>query len=186
MYMKYIALFVIFCTVFIACEQKKTQKSVKETAKNEKYLNTKDETIVFDSIAPIKIIYKDSIVDWKGYFKVTKALEGLKETTPNEALNAAEELVKDVELMRDSITVKVLDERGMRARMNVLFNQALRLQEMKDIPAITVDEIIKQTQGLFTIFRMINTKINAIYEQNDFEKELIEEDFFFSKLDSIE
>ncbi|MDO3695393.1 hypothetical protein QVZ41_11135 [Wenyingzhuangia sp. chi5] len=183
--MKYITLFVTFCAVFIACEQKKTETAVK-AENDEKYLSAKDETIIFDSVAPVKVIYKDSILDWKGYFKVTEDLKRLKKTTPNEVLSVAEELVKDVALMRDSITVKVLDERGMRARMNALYNQSLRLQEMKDIPAITVPEITKQTQGLFTIFRMINTKINAIYEQNDFEQELLDDNFFFSKIDSIQ
>ncbi|MGY5354741.1 hypothetical protein [Wenyingzhuangia sp. IMCC45467] len=183
--MKYITLFVIFCVVFIACEQKKSETTVK-AENDEKYFSAKDEIIVFDSLSPVNIIYKDSIVGWKGYFEVTDDLERIKKTSPNEVLSSAEELVKDVALMRDSITVKVLDEKGMRARMNTLYNQALRLQEMKEIPAITVPEITKQTQGLFTIYRMINTKINAIYEQNNFEKELVDDNFFFSKLDSIE
>lgn len=182
--MKYITLFVIFYTVFIACEQKKTKTAI-NAENDEKYLSTKDEIIVFDSLAPVEVIYKDSIIGWKGYFKVTEDLKRLKKTTPNEVLNTAEELTKDVELMKDSITVEVLNDRGMRARINTLYNQSLRLQEMKDIPAITVPEIIKQTQGLFAIFRMINTKINAIYEQNDFERELVEDNFFFSKIDSI-
>ena len=182
--MKYILLLIVFCTVFIACEQKKTKATI-QAEKDEKYLNIKDEIIVFDSLVPVELVYKDSVVGWKGYFQVTEDLKRIKKATPNEVLNAAEELTKDVALMRDSITVKAIDDRGMRARINALYNQSLRLQEMREIPAITVPEIKKQAQGIFTIYSMIIEKINAIYEQNNFEKELIEDDFFFSKIDSI-
>lgn len=184
--MKQKSLLVFIIVVFaLSCKKDKDKKNT-EVVSIDKYQNIKDNIVVFDSFAPVKVVYKDSLLGWKGYFDVQEDLELLKKTTPNEALGLSEKLVKDVALMKDSITVKTLDEKGMRARMNTLYNQALRLQEMKEIPAITVPEITKQTQGLFTLYRMINTKINAIYEQNDFEKELLEDDFFFSKLDSIE
>lgn len=167
----------------------KNNKNKKETEKNEvsseKYLNIKDEVIVFDSLAFVDVVYKDSIKDWKGYFKVAKDLDFLKKTTPNEVLSASDELVKDVTLMRDSITVQTLNEKGIKARLNALYNQSLRLKEMKSIPAIKVSEIIDETKGLFSIYRMINHKINALYEQVNFEKDLKEENFFFSKIDSI-
>lgn len=178
-----LALFI--AVVMISCGSNEDNKTIKKSS-NDKYKNIKDEVIVFDSVAPVKIMYPDSIIGWKGYFQVKENLQDFKRNTPHEVMTMAEGLVANIELMKDSITVKTLDDKGIRSRINVLLNQALRLQDMKNIPAITVPEVVKQTQGLFTVYRMINHKINAIYQQNDFENELIEEDFFFSKLDSIE
>ncbi len=171
----------------VSCQkEKKQEKQVTINTSKEKYFNAKDAVIIFDSIPEVTIFQKDSIANWKGYFRVKKSLEKIKRTTPNEILVVSKDLVKEIKVMRDSISVISLRERGMRARINALYNQSLRLQEMKNIPAITVPKIVKQAKGLFSIFRMINHKINAIYEQKNFEKELIEDEFFFSKIDSIQ
>ncbi|MDO6738340.1 hypothetical protein [Wenyingzhuangia sp. 2_MG-2023] len=180
------ALYILLTGLLIACQESK-EKSSEEVVVNDdrKYFNPKDEFIQFDTLVTEGTVYKDSISSWKGYQKVKETLEKLKKNTPNDVLNISDELVGNVVLMRDSITVDLLKIKGMRARIHTLYNQSLRLQEMKDIPAITVPEIKKQTQGLFVIFRMINRKITAIYQQVDFENELENDEFFFSKIDSI-
>lgn len=165
-------------------EDEKEQESVVVSA--EKYNNPKDEIIEFDTIKHVKIVYKDSIADWKGYHRVQQTLERISTTSPNEVLSSADELVKNIIVMKDSILIKALIKKGIKARINGLYNQSLRLQDMKHIPAITVKEITNQTQGLFVIFRMINRKINAIYDQVDFENDMKNDTFFFSKIDSIQ
>ncbi len=175
----------VFFLLLISCKEvvKEKQEIKKET---EKYKNPKDEIIVFDTLKDITIQYKDSITNWKGYYRVKDVLESLKTTTPNEVLSNADDLVKDIKSMKDSMVVVSLRTQGMRARINGLYNQALRLQDMSNIPAITVKEVTKETRGLFKLFGMINKKINAIYNQVDFEKEMKADDFFFSKIDSIQ
>lgn len=174
-------------SVLAACKtDKKVSISEENTQEQKKYSNPKDEFVQFDTLKAEAVVYKDSIANWKGYHKVVETLEKLKNNTPNEALNISEELVDNVKLMKDSITVTQLKIRGVRARLNALYNQSLRLKEMKNIPAITIPEVKKQTQGLFVIFRMINRKIDAVYKQIDFENELVKENFVFSKLDSIQ
>lgn len=176
----------ILITILSCTIDKKNKKSKEiENLSTEKYFNAKDEVLVFDSISMSIPSQNDSLADWKGYQKVKEGLLKFKKTTPNEVLVGAEEFVGNVKVMNDSITISLLDERSLKARINALYNQSLRLQEMKDIPSITVEEIEKQTKGLFSIFRMINHKIDAIYKQEEFEKELLEDDFFFSKMDSI-
>lgn len=186
--MKYSNIFIISTFFLIlSCQHTKVEKEVDSSlVSKEKYENPKDNTVTFDKIIDINVRYKDSITTWKGYHKVKQRLESLKTTTPNEVLNISEDFIKEVKLMRDSITVKSLNIKGMKSRINALYNQSLRLQEMKTIPAITVEEVRKQTEGLFVIVRLIDAKINAIYEQKKFENELLEEDFFFSKIDSIQ
>lgn len=170
--------------LMISCTDHKDNETENDIP-TEKYQSIKDDVFVFDSLPSVDIVYKDSILVWKEYFNVKEQLSYFKKTSPNDVLGMSENLVKEIAFMRDSIRVEILNVKGMRARMNTLYNQALRLQEMKDITAITVPEIKKQTTGLFVLFRMMNTKINAIYEQNQFEKDLLEDEFFFSKLDSI-
>lgn len=186
--MKYLGLFIMSVFVFLtSCKQNTKESGVAQVlVEKTKYYNPKDETIAFDSIKKVKISYKDSIITWKGYHKVKEKLAKYRSTSPNEILSSSEELLADVKLMRDSITIVALKDKGIRARINALYNQSLRLREMKEIPAITVPEVVKQTQGMYVIFRMINSKINAIYDQINFEKELIEDDFMFSKIDSIQ
>ncbi len=172
--------------ILVACQSEKKESDDKTVSLENKYASPKDSQQVFDTVVGVKLVYKDSIINWKGYHKVQETLKLMKKNTTNEVLSLSEQLVENVTLMRDSITVKTLDEKGMRARINALYNQALRLQEMKSIPAITIPEVKKQTQGLFVIFRMINRKANAIYRKQDFEKEMLQEDFIFSKIDSIQ
>jgi len=170
-----------------SCIIDKTNKEEKEMSKlsDKKYYNAKDEVLIFDNATMQTPFYNDSLAAWEGYIKVKESLEKFKKTTPNDILGDAEAFTKDVKFMRESIAISILNERSLKARINALYNQSLRLQEMKEIPSITVEEIEKQVKGMFSIFRMINHKINAIYEQEDFEKDLLESNFFFSKLDSI-
>lgn len=170
----------------IACNQTKGSSKVIEKQEGaKKYSDPKDVFTQFYTLEDEVFLHKDSIVLWEGYQRVKESLENLKNNTPNEVLNSSENLVQNASWMRDTITVKVLNNKGMRARMNTFYNQSLRLQDMKNIPSITIPEIKKQTEGLFIIFRMINRKIDAIYKQEDFENDLLEDDFIFSKLDSI-
>lgn len=173
-------------SLLIACNQSKnTSKVVDEESKLKKYSDPKDEFMQFDNLKEEKFKYKDSILSWEGYKRVHQSLDKLRNNTPNEVLNLSEELVENTKWMRDTISVEAMKNKGMRARMNTFYNQALRLQEMKSISSITVAEIEKQTAGLFVVFRMVNRKIDAIYEQQNFEKDLLEDDFVFSRLDSI-
>lgn len=179
--------FYIFIAVFIvliSC-QSKVKNDQMVVDKQDKYANVKDEIRVFDTLPSVALKYNDSIVDWKGYLRVKETLRLIKKTSANEVLSTAEVLVKDIVSMRDSIPMDVMEQKGMSARLNGLYNQALRLQEMQEIPAITMAEIAHQTQGLFVLFNTINKKVNAIYDQIDFENKMIEDDFVFSVQDSI-
>lgn len=170
----------------MACDsEKKESKKPEKAEEQKKYSNPKDEFVQFDTITEENVVLIDSIASWKGYHQVKEILERLKNNTPNEVLSTSEELVRKVVLMRDSLEIDLLKKRGVKARINALYNQSLRLQEMAEIPSITIPEVKKQTQGLFVIFRMINRKVNAVYQQQEFENKLIKENFVFSKLDSI-
>ncbi len=183
--MKYMYLLLVLGLCF-ACSKKKEASKSEGTKLMKSYVGEKDKEVKFDTVHLEKVRFKDSIKDWKGYHKIDALLKVLKTSTPNELLYTADDFVKDIKLMKDSIPVESLKKPGMRARINGMYNQALRLKEMSTIPAITVDEVVKQTVGLYAIFNMITTKVNAIYDQENFENELLEEDFIFSKIDSIQ
>ncbi|MGY5351614.1 hypothetical protein ACXGQW_03475 [Wenyingzhuangia sp. IMCC45533] len=174
----------VVALVTFSCKSEIGKKNDTITNK-EKYNNPKDKIIVFDTVGEVPVVYKDSILDWKGYFRVKKTLKKLRKTSVTNVLSSSTVLVKNVKVMKDSISTSLAQNRGIRARINGLYNQSLRLQDMRDIPAITVDEVTKQTQGLFVIFRTIDKKINAIYDQVEFEREMKDDNFFFSKIDSI-
>lgn len=183
--MKYLLIIIanICFLLVVSCQpQKQTPKQIKEKElADSKYINPKDIELIYDSISLGSVKYKDSIKDWKNYYKVQDVLTSIAKTSPNNVLSASDDLVEKIIAMQKKIPVVALRSKGIKARLNALYNQSLRLKEMSTIPAITVDEISQQTAGLFVIFRTIEKKIDAIYEQVNFEQELIKEEFFFLK-----
>ena len=181
--MNRILLLIWVLVLCVACQKK--SKIDKNGQVSLKYLNQKDEVQNIGAVQEVSVVYLDSIESWKGYFKVKESLLALKQTSANEILSQSPHVLEDVILMRDSIPFKDLRVKGMSARLNAMYNQALRLREMQDIPAITAEEITNQTEGLFVLFHMVNQKINAIYDQIDFENQMLEDEFVFSLKDSV-
>jgi len=170
--------------ILIACKQK-NEKLVGDSKELSKYTSAKDLVKEFDSLPSVVLKYKDSVEGWKGYQEVRLTMQSFKKTTANEVLINTVKLVKEIELMRDSFDRPELKVRGMLSIINGLHNQALSLQEMGEISAITIEEISHQTQGLFVLFNMVDKKINAIYDQLDFENKMLQDEFEFSLKDSI-
>ncbi|MDB4297703.1 hypothetical protein N9901_02995 [Flavobacteriaceae bacterium] len=174
--MKKATLLIVVIFSFISCAKKGTTATNVETVK---YYNAKDEMVTFEDFTPLNSSNNKHVKSWKGYQQLKVQLTALKTTTPNEILSLSDELTKTVVLMRDSIRNNDLAISGVKARVNALYNQSLRLQDMQNIPSITAAEIKNQLKGMFTIYSTLNTKIDAVYNQIAFEKELEEEVPFF-------
>lgn len=108
----------------------------------------------------------DSIArKWEAYMKVAEFLKINGAISNEETLYNAKDLVKLTESLKDSIPLENLNNPAMKIRINVLNNEALRLQDMADIKVITDKEILEERQKIYDALSAINYKLNNLTDQ---------------------
>lgn len=106
---------------------------------------------------------------WGDYQVVDERMRPYYKITKNEALQNAEELAFVILDASDTITFKKLDRPDIKIRFNVLYNHALRLQDMNMIPSITDSEVKMEVQQLLEAYSALNDKINVVYKIDQFK-----------------
>jgi hypothetical protein len=109
---------------------------------------------------------------WMTYQMVQSKINGYYSVTKSQALQNARELADLVKNASDSIKIKKLDRPDIKIRFNVLFNHALRLDDMSTINKISDDEVMNEVTSILNAFSAINEKINVIYKIEQYEEEL--------------
>lgn len=109
---------------------------------------------------------------WMTYQMVQSKINGYYSVTKSQALQNARELADLVKNASDSIKIKKLDRPDIKIRFNVLFNHALRLDDMSTINKISDDEVMNEVTSILDAFSAINEKINVIYKIEQYEEEL--------------
>ena len=97
--------------------------------------------------------------------------------SPNDALNNSRELNDITKSIIDSVKPKFLETDAFNARINLLYNETLRLYDMSSISAIKANEVNDQVANILNAFSSVNSKINTILTQNELEKDITEPDF---------
>ncbi len=120
----------------------------------------------------LNTISSKEIKNWTEYNDLKEFIKNFENISPNDALNNALELKSLSKKAKDSIRVDLLKTRAFRARLNVLENEILRLADMTYIPAINSKEVNNQVKKIIDLFSYLNVKINDIYAQNIYEKEM--------------
>lgn len=115
----------------------------------------------------------DSIArTWEAYMKVSEFLKTNGSLSNEESLYNAKDLVKLTEALKDSIPLADLNNPAVKIRLNVLHNEALRLQDMADIKVITNKEITEERQKIYDAFSAINYKLNNMSDQAKINEQL--------------
>lgn len=115
----------------------------------------------------------DSIArKWEAYMKVAEFLKINGAISNEETLYNAKDLVKLTESLKDSIPLENLNNPAMKIRINVLNNEALRLQDMADIKVITDKEILEERQKIYDALSAINYKLNNLTDQAKINEQL--------------
>lgn len=116
---------------------------------------------------------KDSLKAWKAYFEFTEFLTtNFKEISPSMALEYATELSERSKTMNDSLKIRTLNTKGVFARLHTLYSEVLRLNDMEAIPSIKAEEVVEQTRKIASVYNSLNAKINAVYAQKNFDKDV--------------
>lgn len=133
--------------------------------------------------ATIKNRYTKHIDSWEEYQSLKSFLERYVTISPNDALNNALELKLFVEGIKSTSRPKALNIDSFNARVNLLYNEVLRLADMTYISAITPKEVNEQVAKVLAAYAAVNRKVNAIYARKDFENS-VEMNTFFIGIDT--
>ncbi len=115
---------------------------------------------------------KKEIANWEEYQLVDAILINFYAISNAEAMSNAQELTELVTHLKDSIRDKNLMTPPVKARINILHNECLRLNDMTNIPAITPEEVTASVKKILASFSGLNAKLNSHYAITDLESEL--------------
>ena len=123
------------------------------------------------------------VKDWNELQDIDSFFVKYRKITPNEALSNAIELKDLIKRLKDSVKPEKFKIPSLTARINILYNEALRLADLTRIGAIKAQEVNTQVDKTMDAFSNINTKINTILAKMRFENE-IDIDVTFIGLDT--
>lgn len=173
--MKYIYLLVILVFTF-SCQNNEG----KDTVKKPKPLMSIAE--MHSATENVLSTHLKEVKDWNELQDIDSFFVKFRKITPNEALSNAIELKDLIKHLNDSVPEKFKTP-SLTARINILYNEALRLADLTRIGAIKAQEVNTQVDKTMAAFSNINTKINSILAKIRFENE-IDIDVTFIGLDT--
>ena len=181
--MRQITFFTLFILLFSCGEEGKNSSKDKQV--KPKLSVVKQHT----PLMSVNAVFEKEIKDWQDLKTVTVFIKKFEKVSPNEALSNALELRDLVASLKDNEIPKIIDTPAFHARLNVLYNETLRLADITLIPSITSEEVNFQVQKAILAFSSVNSKINTVYEKKRFEDAIdINIDFIgidSTKMDSI-
>ena len=163
--MKYIYILVMLVFTLSCKNNNGTEKAEKPKplmSLVETHAATKD--ILFTHLKEVK--------DWKELKEIDSFFVKFRKITPNEALSNAVELKDLIKRLNDSIRPENFKIPSLTARINILYNEALRLADLTEIGAIKAKEVNTQVAKTMAAFSNVNTKINNILAKIRFETEI--------------
>ena len=128
-------------------------------------------------VSKIQSRFEMDIDSWIEYENLTVFLQQYTSISPNDALNNSRELNDITKSIIDSVQPQFLETAAFKARLNLLYNETLRLYDMSSIPAIKATEVNHQVANILNAFSSVNFKINTILTQSELEKNITEPDF---------
>lgn len=144
----------------------------KEIVKQEDNSEVKSEFSIpkkFKKNIPVKGIFKTEVETWKELNNLDVFLKRFEDISINEALSSATDLSELVASLKDSVIPNKFDKASFKARVNVFYNETLRLADLSTIEDVTINEVNYQIEKVITSYSALNTKINSILEQEKLE-----------------
>lgn len=161
----------VFMVLICSCNGK--NKTTKDVIKKPESSRIKKHT----PTSKIKTKFQIDIDSWTEYENLSTFLQQYTSISPNDALNNSRELNDITKSIIDSVKPKFLETDAFNARINLLYNETLRLYDMSSISAIKANEVNDQVANILNAFSSVNSKINTILTQNELEKGITEPNF---------
>lgn len=149
----------------------------------DKKIAKKETEIVKDTIIrhKIKAIYKEiklnskakkEVENWVEYQKIDEFIVQYHNISLTEALFNANELSELAQQLKDTIRVEKFKISSVKIRLNVLYNETLRLADMATISSISEIEVQKENENILNAYAALNLKINNILSKESLNSEL--------------
>ena len=125
-----------FCAIFfISCNdgKKKSEQAFKKPQSSQIKKHEKP--------SKIQAKYQPEIEEWQEYEDLSVFLNQYTSISPNDALNNSRELNEISKRVVDSLKPAIFETPAFNARVNLLYNETLRLFDMSSIPAIKANEV---------------------------------------------
>jgi len=168
-----ISLFIV--SFLISCGDPAIQEVEKKTVATSQFSTSKEHIV----LVHLKTSNENEISGWEYYTILREFLNKFKKITPNEALGNALELTSLVKALKDSTKPEILNTLSLKARINLLENESLRLSDMTKISVIKAEEVNMQITKVFEAFSALNSKINTVFLQQNLSKDMDFKDFDF-------
>ncbi len=173
------SIFSLLLIGFFSCESK--QQQLAEVVKKSEFRTEQKH----DQIESIEVNASKKIEDWQEYRAVKDFLNQYKSISPSEALNNSRELNSLVASLRDSVSPEFLDLDSFKARVNLLYNETLRLNDMSAISSIKFEEVNEQVSKVIHAYSAMNSKINTIVRQAELDAQVNDPKYGIRMRDSL-
>jgi len=162
---KTIILFFSLC-ILLACNSSKKEEGAQQSTQ------IKEPKLILDKPLELNAKVLKNYKNWHDYQDFNKLFKRFLNTTQSEALSNAKELNTLALQLRDSLKINSLKTPAFNARLNVLQNETLRLEDMMTIPNLKSEDVKKQMVKILNAFNALNAKLNNLVVQKQLEKEL--------------
>lgn len=160
--------FLSLMITIVSCNKTVSKKNT-EITKDTIISNT---TKVNHQIAKLNPKAKKLVENWDEYQKIDELLKQYQNISANDALLNANELSGLSLQLRDSIRIEKLNNSSVKIRLNVLYNETLRLADMETIQTISEAEVFEENDNILNAFSSLNLKINNLVNQENLNKEV--------------
>lgn len=161
-----ILLLLFFFIGLLACDKtNETKDSISPSVQQ-------DPIITLENPLKLNVKTSKSFDEWKDYKVFNDFLSQFIKTTASEALSNAKELNTLALQLKDSIKIDQLKIPAFKARLNVLQNETMRLEDMVDISNLKKTAVEEQLKKIIAAFNATNAKLNNMIIQQELENDL--------------
>ena len=163
--MKYLTIILFFSIVSCKKEAEKNDINVSEISSLR--------TVVEHPVpGEVSIDFQMEIAEWNELNGLKTFFVLFKKASPKEVLSNSLELRDFIKLFKESQKSILFQNPSFETRVNILYNESLRLADMNSIPAITAKEVNTQVDKIINAFSAVNAKINTTLSKKKFEDEI--------------
>jgi len=165
---KNLFLVLIAISILFSCNNLNSKKDLNSDENKKQTSNIKtNHTIVGLTPKAQKMIQ-----NWKEYQNINEYIQQYQQISINNSLLNAKHLSDLAQQLKDSISIEKLNIPSVKIRLNVLYNETLRLADMATINQITETEVIQENNNIINAYSALNIKLNNITSQEHLNNEV--------------
>lgn len=160
--------FIFIILLIISCDKKTSKEDI---------IIQKDTTLIKKAIAiniEVKLNSKAKkiVENWKEYQNFDKFIIQYRNISSSDAFLNANELSELAQQLKDSIRIEEFQIPSVRIRLNVLYNETLRLADMSTIKNMTEKDFFDENKNILNAYSALNSKINNIINQKNLNSDV--------------